>query len=58
MLRRLALLWLVISIATRVHCSSSSHQRKRSSNVPRANTQLVIDNRDISYASYTKLHPG
>jgi hypothetical protein len=26
--------------------------------VPRANTQLVIDNRDISYASYTKLHPG
>lgn len=58
MLRQLAVLWFVVSIATCMRSSSSSHQRKTSSYVTRADSELIIDNRDKSYASYTKLHPG
>ncbi|XP_021917540.1 epidermal growth factor-like protein 7 isoform X2 [Zootermopsis nevadensis] len=60
MLWRLAVLWLVVSIATCLRSSSSSGHQRDSSYVARAaDSELIIDNnRDKSYASFTKLHAG
>ncbi|XP_069705205.1 epidermal growth factor-like protein 7 [Periplaneta americana] len=63
MLKRLVVLCLAVSIATCRHSSSSSssssnisHQWK--TRTAAADSELIIDNSDKGYTSYTKLHPG
>jgi hypothetical protein len=58
MLRALALMCLVVSIATGLHRSSARQQRKAIGDVARKDSEIIIDNNENPLVSYVKLHPG